>query len=98
MSAHCITGYRTWEEGISTESSRPMIVEHRITRETELREEIWSTSRQYSSPRSAISFDAHLNCTCSRSIPHAFHTSIMYSPTTWIFFRSPPIFWFRAAK
>ena len=39
-----------------------------------------------------------MNSTRLRSIPMAFHTSTMYAPTFWIFFRSPPILLFISAN
>ncbi len=45
-----------------------------------------------------ISSEALMNCTRSMSMPTAFQISTMYWPTTWIFFRSPPILLFNCAK
>mmetsp|Transcript_32231 Transcript_32231/g.44959 ORF Transcript_32231/g.44959 Transcript_32231/m.44959 type:complete len:213 (+) Transcript_32231:861-1499(+) len=91
ISAHCIAGYRIWAEGISSPSPLPIIVAHLFTRAMLLLRAISITNIQYSFGFLFISSEAQRNSTFSRSIPAAFHTSTMYSPTFLIFFKSPPI-------
>jgi len=75
-----------------------MICVHRSTRASLFRRAMSSTSGQYSWPRLLISSLDQMNSTRLRSIPMAFHTSTMYAPTFWIFFRSPPILLFISAN
>lgn len=69
-------------------TDRPMMVQHRKMRASLNFVAMSITLVQYSSGRLLISSDAHRNSTLSMFMPAAFQTSIMYSPTTRIFFKS----------
>ena len=72
-----------------------MIWEQRMMRLRLFTRAMSITRGQYSAARELISSLVQMNSTRSMSIPMAFQTSIMYSPTFRIFFRSPPILLFR---
>mmetsp|Transcript_45318 Transcript_45318/g.144215 ORF Transcript_45318/g.144215 Transcript_45318/m.144215 type:complete len:202 (-) Transcript_45318:364-969(-) len=98
MSAACMHGYMICAALSSSVSLRPMIWLQRITRCSVFLRAMSSTMGQYSWPRLLISSLDQRNSTLFMSMPMAFHTSIMYFPTIWIFLMSPPILLFIRAN
>eukprot|EP01139_Manchomonas_bermudensis_P018989 Amastigsp_a676282_157.p4 type:complete len:101 gc:universal Amastigsp_a676282_157:609-307(-) len=68
-----------------------MMVEQRRMRAIVVWRAMSRTMGQYSSERPLISSAHQTKRTWRMSMPHAFHTSIMYWPTMRILRRSPPI-------
>mmetsp|Transcript_18407 Transcript_18407/g.43195 ORF Transcript_18407/g.43195 Transcript_18407/m.43195 type:complete len:206 (+) Transcript_18407:1387-2004(+) len=90
MSVHCISGYRICA-AVRFPSSRPIMVQHLLTRTKEVTRLMSNIFVQYSVAFSSMNCEVQTKRTFSIFMPQDFQTCTKYMPVSCIFFRSPPI-------